>query len=123
MSLVHRWLAFAIVAALLGLALWGLAARLRRVERASPRFWVVVHLVENVLVAQIVVGVVLLVIGRRQPFLHYLYGSLFPVIAIVAGRIGALRRERFDYVPVAWAAFVSFGLTTRALMLGMGWLV
>ena len=61
--------------------------------------------------------------GRRVAgelaFLHYFYGSLFPFVAIVGGRIAALRRDRHDYVGLAWGAFFALGLTSRALLTGL----
>lgn len=125
MALVHRVLGTAIVLALLVLFLWGLGLRLARRDQAPRPFWAVQHYTENVLIAQVVIGVVLLLIGRRVPgeplaWLHYLYGSLFPLIAIVAGRIAGLRREEREYMGLTWGAFFAFGLTLRALMTGCG---
>lgn len=125
MTALHRYLGFAIVAALLVIAVWGLVLRVARREEAPTAYWAVQHYTENVLVIQSVLGVVFLLMGRRVAgddlvFLHYFYGSLFPLIAVVAGRIVALRREQHDYVGLAWGAFFAFGLTTRALMTGCG---
>lgn len=125
MALVHRLLGAAIVLALLVIFVWGVGLRLARRDEAPRAFWAVQHYTENILVAQVVIGLVLLLIGRRvvgEPlvWLHYLYGSLFPLIAIVAGRIAGLRRERHEYMGLAWGAFFAFGLTLRALMTGCG---
>ena len=60
------------------------------------------------------------VVGDDLVFLHYLYGSLFPLVAIVGGRIASMRRDTHDYVGLAWGAFFAFGLTLRALMTGCG---
>lgn len=125
MSTVHAWVGTAIMLTLLGLAVWGLVLRLLGRDEAPGAFWIVQHYTENVLILQVVLGIALLLIGRRVAgpalvWLHYLYGSLFPLIAIVAGRIAGLRREHRDYVGLAWGAFFAFGLTTRALMTGCG---
>lgn len=125
MAVVHRLLGAAIVLALLVIFAWGLGLRVARRDEAPRLFWGVQHYTENILVAQVVIGLVLLLIGRRvvaQPaaWLHYLYGSLFPLIAIVAGRIAGLRREEREYVGITWGAFFAFGLTLRALMTGCG---
>jgi hypothetical protein len=119
----HRYLGFALVAAFLLLAIAGLGLRLAGRDEAPKLYWGVQHYTENLLVLQTVVGLVFLLLGRRVVgddlvFLHYFYGSLFPLIAIVAGRIAGLRRERHDYVGIAWGAFFAFGLSLRALMTG-----
>lgn len=121
MNLAHTILGGAVTAAFLVLMLWGLVARLARRESIGDGFWRVLVYTENVLAAQIVVGIVLLVMGRRagDP-LHYVYGAIFPIAVDVVGRIASLRRESQDYVPIAVASFFAFGLTTRALMTGFG---
>lgn len=143
---IHRYLGEAIVAVLLSIALVGLGLRLRGALRrrrvatqpdtppearelaekdpAPGWLWVIQHYTENVLLLQVVIGVILFVSGRRVVggpliWLHYLYGSLFPLIAIVGGRIAALRREHSEYVGLTWGAFFAFGLTLRALMTGL----
>lgn len=125
MDTFHRWLGIAIVAALGLIAVAGLVLRMLGRNEAPRLFWGLQHYTENVLVVQVVAGLVLLFMGRRVVggplvWLHYLYGSLFPLIAIVGGRIAGLRREEREYVGVAWGAFFAFGLTTRALMTGLG---
>ena len=61
--------------------------------------------------------------GRREAgelaFLHYLYGSLFPFIAVVGGRIASLRRDRHEYVGLGWGAFFAIGLASRAMLTGL----
>lgn len=125
MSAFHQVLGFGIVGAFLLLALWGLALRVMRREEAPAPYWLLQRFTENILALQVVVGLVLLAIGRRVVggdlvWLHYLYGSLFPFIAVVGGRIAGLRREHREYVGLAWGAFFAFGLTARALMTGLG---
>lgn len=123
MSRFHGWLGAAIVLAFLVIALWGLGLRLAGRDEAPTAFRALEYWTENLLAVQTVIGVVFLLLGRRVigddlVFLHYFYGSLFPLIAVVAGRIAALRREEHGYVGMAWGAFFAFGLTTRALMTG-----
>ena len=125
MALIHRVLGASLVLAFLVLAIGGLTLWVSRREEAPTLFWGLQHYTENLLIAQTVIGIVLLLLGRRVRgddliFLHYFYGSLFPLIAVVAGRIAALRRDRHEYVGLAWGAFFAFGLTTRALMTGCG---
>lgn len=126
MDTLHLYAGYALPAVFLTIALWGATLRLLSREEEPTAFRVVLHWTENLLIAQIVVGIVLLLMGRRivvpgesLAWLHYLYGSLFPLIAIVGGRIAGLRRERYEFVGIAWGAFFAFGLTSRALMLGL----
>lgn len=123
---LHRWVGEAIVVALAFILLWGVVLRLLGRAEAPRVFWGLQHYTENVLVIQVLLGIILLLAGRRVVggpliWLHYLYGSLFPLIAIVGGRIAALRREERDYVGLTWGAFFAVGLTLRALMTGLGW--
>lgn len=125
MSRFHGWLGLALVLAFLLLALWGLGLRVAGRAETPTSYRAVQHWTENLLALQTVIGLVFLLIGRRVigddlVFLHYFYGSLFPLIAVVGGRIASLRRETHQYVGMAWGAFFAFGLTTRALMTGCG---
>lgn len=122
---IHGWVGLAIVLAFLVLALWGLGLRIAGRDEAPTSFRAVQHWTENLLALQTLGGVVFLLMGRRVVgddlvFLHYLYGSLFPLIAVVGGRIAGLRRDGREYVGMAWGAFFAFGLTARALMTGCG---
>jgi hypothetical protein len=123
MSRIHAWLGAAIVLAFLVLSLWGLVLRILRREDAPTGFRLVQYWTENLLALQIVLGIIFLFMGRRvtgteDAILHYFYGSLFPLIAVVGGRIAALRREKYPYVGMAWGAFFAFGLVIRAMMTG-----
>lgn len=126
MDTIHRVLGFVVVGALFGVFLIGLGLRIAGRDEAPPWFWVVEHYVENVLLVQVVVGVVLFaVLGRRVVggpliWFHYLYGSIFPAIAIIGGRINGLRRETREYVGITWGALIAWGLTFRALLTGLG---
>ena len=124
MSTFHRYLGIALVVAFLVIAVWGVVLRVMRREEAPVPYLALQHWTENLLGLQTAIGLVFLVIGRRVVgddlvFLHYFYGSLFPFIAIVGGRIAGLRREAFPYVGMAWGGFFAFGLSTRALMTGL----
>ncbi len=124
MNEFHRYLGLLIVVDFLVIALWGLALRVARREEAPVLYRGLEHWTENLLFVQSAFGLVFLLMGRRVVgddlvFLHYFYGSLFPLIAVVAGRISTLRREQYAYVGMAWGAFFAFGLSTRALMTGM----
>lgn len=123
MLVAHRWLAYGVMLLLAAIMFAGVGLRLAGREESPPALRALQHWTENTLILQIVIGVVLFVGGHRVAgegaILHYLYGSLFPFIAIVGGRIAALRREQYDYVGLAWGAFFALGLTARAVLLGL----
>ncbi|MDP8960131.1 MAG: hypothetical protein M3N32_00630 [Actinomycetota bacterium] len=121
MTAVHCYVGASIVVAFLIIAVYGGVGRLFRRRGLGKPFWGLLYYGETVLVVQIGLGILLFLGGQRPTdTLHYVYGSLFPLIALVVGRLYALRREDYDYVPIALAAFVAFGLTTRAFMTGQG---
>lgn len=125
MTLFHRYLGSLVVVLFVVLMIAAAWLRLRRRDETPMGIWVVQHWTENLLVVQTVTGLILLLMGRRVVgaplvWLHYLYGSLFPLVAIIAGRISALRRETREYVGLAWGAFFAFALTLRALQTACG---
>jgi len=122
---VHRWLGSAIVLLFVATMLWAIVLLLLRRDGTPTGMRALQHWTENLLVVQTVLGIVLYVIGRRvvgppDAWLHGLYGSLFPLVAVVGGRLAALRRERRQYVGLAWGAFFAFGLTLRAVQTACG---
>lgn len=124
MTVAHRFIGLSIVVALVYLAVYGLVGRVAGRHEVGRPFWGVLYYTETVLVVQIIAGIVLLFMGRRvggSGFdLHYVYGSVFPLLVILVGRLYALRRDDRDYIPIAWAGFIGFGLTFRALQTGCG---
>lgn len=136
MSEIHRVLGFAVVGVfaigwLFGVALWvG--------KRAAGRwFWRWLVAAQLVAALQAILGTVMLFSGRRLNTggtlggaLHYVYGYLPLLLFVVAhliaragnaSMIGFDERRRISpWVPFAWASFICFGLTLRALMTGLG---
>jgi hypothetical protein len=122
---VHRWLGTVIVLMFVATMVWALVLVAIRRDETPLGMRALQHWTENLLVVQTVLGVVLLLLGRRvvgppDAWLHSLYGSLFPLVAVVGGRLAALRRERRQYVGYAWGAFFAFGLTLRAVQTACG---
>lgn len=119
----HRWLAYTVMTLLLVILLTAVGLRVAGRDASPTWLRALQHWTENALILQIVLGGTLFLSGRRVygelAFLHYFYGSLFPFIAIVGGRIAALRREHHDYVGFAWGAFFALGLTSRAMLTGL----
>ena len=125
MTTAHRWLGSAIVLMFVATMLWAIALVILRRDETPNAMRGLQHWTENLLVVQTVSGVVLLLLGRRvvgppDAWLHALYGSLFPLVAVIGGRLAALRRERRQYVGFAWGAFFAFGLTLRAVQTACG---
>jgi hypothetical protein len=125
MTTFHRWLGSVIVLLFVVTMAWSLALWMMRRDETPAAMRAMQHWTENLLVIQTIGGVALLVLGRRvvgpaDAWLHVFYGSLFPLVAIVGGRLAALRRERRQYVGLAWGAFFAFGLTLRAVQTACG---
>jgi hypothetical protein len=133
-SALHRVIGFAVVAVFALGWIWGLGARLAR-RTPGDRYWTWLSVAQVVAAAQAVLGTILLLAGRRLEAegilggtLHYVYGYLpllLFVFAHVVARAGDARMIGIDrpvqpWVPFAWVSFVSFGLTLRALMTGLG---
>lgn len=125
MTAFHRILGAVIVTAFVVIMVSVVALRVTGREATPTALRALQHWTENLLIVQLVVGIVLLALGRRVVggpvvWLHYLYGSLFPFIAVVGGRVAALRREHHAYVGLGWGALVAFGLTLRAVQTACG---
>jgi hypothetical protein len=136
MPVIHEVIGFAVVAIFAIGWLWGLGAWILR-RGPGEAYWVWLTVAQVVAGVQAVLGIALLVLGYRVHaegtlggLLHYVYGLLpllLFVIAHVVARAGNASLVGFDerrtirpWVPFAWAAFICFGLTSRALMTGLG---
>ncbi len=125
MTLFHRYLGVVIVALFAVIMVAGLGLRMTGRRDTPVGLWALQHWTENLLVVQTVTGLVLLLLGRRAvgippAWLHYLYGSIFPLVAVVGGRLAGLRREEREYVGLAWGAFFAFVLTLRGMQTACG---
>jgi hypothetical protein len=120
MRVIHLWLGASIVAGFGLMFLWGLGTWIFR-RGPGRAFWWLLTFVQVSLLVQLVGGLLLLAAGGRQPWLHYVYGVVFP--ALVLGVAHVLAREIFadrPWAAFALAGFFSLGLTLRALMTGLG---
>jgi len=136
---LHRVVGFAVVGVFTLGWVWGLVAWIRR-RAPGELYWRWLTVAQVLVGLQAVFGVVLLLLGRRvvtggalSNVLHYVYG-LLPVLLFVFAHVVARagnasiigldeRRKIAPWVPFAWASFICFGLTLRALMTGLGWAV
>ncbi len=120
MQQIHVFIGFAIVSGFFVLFAWGGISFLIR-RHPTQWFWRLVAVLQVSLVLQLLAGLVLLALGRRQALLHYFYGVVFPLIVLVVAHV--LGRGMDDEGD-AWkiftvAAFFVFGLTLRALTTGL----
>ncbi len=118
---VHEVVAYVVVG-LFGLGwLWGLGLWILR-RGAGVWFWRWLAAAQIVAVVEVVIGLILLALGYRpSTWLHYVYGG-GPLLILVIGHSLA-RDPSFEsrpWVPFAFASFICFGLTLRALMTGLG---
>jgi hypothetical protein len=93
-SSIHGVLAVAVVATNLAAGAWGGVAWLRR--EPSVIFWYLLRVAQATVVAQVLLGLLLLAGGLRAPdTLHFLYGVAPLAVALVseAMRVGAAQRE------------------------------
>lgn len=130
MTDLHAAIGFGVVGLFALGWIWGLVAWVLRRD-AGRGFWVWLAVVQVVVGVQALVGaIVYLGGGRASTWLHYAYG-IFPAIVLVVAHVVAREtremapsprtgRTMAPWVPFAWAAFVSFGLTLRGLMTGLG---
>jgi hypothetical protein len=140
---LHMWTGIAVVASSLAAGLWGGVAWLR--SRPSVVFWYLMRAAQVLVVVQILLGTLLILIGREPPDgLHYVYG-LLPLLVSFLGegaKAGVAEREiqglDFDALPegrrreiavaisrdetgiMALSALVIFGLALRAAAVGGG---
>jgi hypothetical protein len=133
-SALHRIVGFLVVTVFALGWIWGLVAKLVR-RTPGERYWTWLVVAQVVAAVQALLGTILLLTGRRLEAggalggaLHYVYGYLpllLFVFAHVIARAGNARAVGIDraiqpWVPFAWASFICFGLTLRALMTGLG---
>jgi hypothetical protein len=135
-SELHRVVGFAVVAIFAVGWIWGFAAAISKRGPGEP-YWQWLTVAQVTAGLQAILGILLLLTGHRvvagssiQNWLHSVYGLLpllLFVFAHVIARAGNASLLGFDakrriapWVPFAWAAFICFGLTLRALMTGLG---
>jgi hypothetical protein len=91
---VHLVIGISVLVGNLVAAAWGASAWLRR--RPSVAFWYLLRVAQATVVLQVIAGTILLMLGKEAPDgLHYLYGLLPLLVALLAegARAGAAERE------------------------------
>ena len=125
---VHEAIAYLVLAMFTIGWVWGLGAFVLRKD-PGERFWTWITVEQVVAAVQALVGIVLLLSGRRpSTWLHLVYGFGPLVILGVAhlmsrevtsNRAGGGRWSE-PWVLFTAASFICFGLSLRALMTGLG---
>jgi hypothetical protein len=140
MPIVHEAFGFFLVGLFAVGWIWGLGAKLMR-RGPGGLYWRWVALAQVTAGIQAILGIALLIAGYRVEaggalggILHYVYGLLPLVLFAIAHLVArsgdmsfiGVRGEGGRPVPIrawtpfAWAAFICFGLASRALMTGLG---
>jgi hypothetical protein len=126
-SQVHEVVGFVVVGVFTVGWVWGAVAWVRKREPGG-RFWTWLTVAQVVAGLQALIGIVLLLLGRRPTsWLHYVYG-FGPIVVLVIAHQVAREGQRVregarplaPWIPFALASFVCFGLTVRALATGLG---
>ena len=115
---VHKYVGFFIVGVFAVGWIWGLVAWIAK-RGPGEWFWRWLVVAQVVAGAQALIGLTLLLLGYRRELLHYAYG-LFPILVLVIAHWYARQIRERPWTPFAWAAFICFGLTLRALTTGLG---
>src|ERR687892_985022 len=118
METVHLIGGVAVLITNLVAGVWGAAAWLR--NRPSVSFWYLLRIAQVAVVAQVLLGAILLLLGREAgDGLHYLYGVLpiFVSMLAEAARAGAGARELegidFDALPKDRQRLVALAIFRR----------
>ena len=131
MDTVHLIVGLTVIASNLVAGAWGGLAWLR--QEPAVGFWYVLRFAQVAVVVQVMLGAVLLLLGREpaQPGLHYLYGVLPLVVSLVAEaiRAGAAERELegldFESLPKQRQRLVALAIVRRetGIMAASAWVI
>jgi len=117
MVAVHLVVGVAVVLANLAAGGWGAWAWYR--NEPSVGFWYALRFAQVVVVVQVMLGAVLLLLGKAAADLHYLYGVLPIVVSLTAEAIrsGAAERELegldFESLPKARRQAIATAIVRR----------
>ena len=118
MDTLHLITGVAVLATNLAAGLWGGIAWIR--QAPSTGFWYLLRTAQVAVVAQVLLGAILLLLGHSSPDgLHYLYGALPIFVSMLAelARAGAGARELegidFDSLPTERQRLVALAIFRR----------
>lgn len=122
----HFWIGFTLISVWAVVSGWSFALRLLNYDE-TPTFWRAVSVAQILLVVQLAIGLVLLVLGGRPGdgslftyVFHLLYGIVFPLLTLFFAHKWAREERYHPHAAFAVAGLVVFGLTARAMMVGLG---
>lgn len=127
LTFLHGYLiGFVVVGSWATIGFWSLALRLRGYDE-TPTFWRAVSVAQLLLALQLLLGLVLLVLGRMPGpvggagslLFHLAYGVVFPLIVLLVGHNAARRGRYHPHSVFALVGLVIFGLTARAWQVGV----
>jgi hypothetical protein len=131
MDTAHLILGVTVIAANLAAGAWGGLAWLR--QEPAVGFWYVLRSAQVAVVVQVMLGAVLLLLGREpaQPGLHYLYGVLPLLVSLLAEavRAGAAERELegldFESLPKTRQRMIALAIVRRetGIMAASAWVI
>jgi hypothetical protein len=131
MDTVHLIVGLTVMGSNLVAGAWGGLAWLR--QEPAVGFWYVLRFAQIAVVVQVMLGAVLLLLGREpaQPGLHYLYGVLPLVVSLLAEavRAGAAERELegldFESLPRQRQRLVALAIVRRetGIMAASAWVI
>lgn len=127
LTAIHGYLlGYAVMASWPIIGLWALVLRFMSKEE-TPTFWRAVSVAQILLVIELVVGVVLLLIGRMPGprggtstlLFHLSYGVFSPLVVLVVAHAWAHRGRYNPHSIFAVVGLVNFGLAVRAWQVGI----
>ena len=131
MDTIHLIVGLTVIAANLAAGLWGGIAWAR--QEPAVGFWYVLRFAQVAVVVQVMLGAILLLLGRQpaEPGLHYLYGVLPLVVSLLAEaiRAGATERELegldFEALPRERQRLVALAIVRRetGIMAASAWVI
>ena len=127
MSGIHEVVGFVVVGIFAVGWIWGLGAWIAKRD-PGERFWTWLVVAQVVAGVQVLIGLILLLLGRRpSTWLHYVYGFGPLVILVIAHALARdVQKTKTGapavaaWVPFALASFICFGLALRGLATGLG---
>lgn len=116
MATIHREFGLTVAGVFLLIAIWGLAAWIRNKD-PGPWFWRLLAAGQVGVGGQVLLGIILLSLGRGRPLVHYAYG-LFPILVLLVAHRYARRVAGVEWAVFAIAGLVNFGLLFRGFLTG-----
>ena len=119
---VHKYVGFLVEAVFTVGWVWGLVALIRR-RSPGQAFWTWLVVAQVIAGVQAAIGLILLLLGYRVTWLHYVYGFGPLVVFLIAHQMAREvhasepgGRLSQPWVVFAAAAFICFGLAVRSRM-------